>query len=109
MLEDEGKLLTWALPAVPSPGRSMEATLLADHRLAYLAYEGELSGGRGRVTRWDAGDFEWLVRGEDFLCLRLYGGKLSANATLQRRATPAWTFLLEATIQSSSPEAAAGP
>jgi hypothetical protein len=32
-------------------GQSIEAEQLPDHRSAYLEYEGELSGGRGRVTR----------------------------------------------------------
>jgi len=33
---------------------------LADHRLLYLEYEGEIEGGRGRVAIHDRGDFQWV-------------------------------------------------
>lgn len=36
-------------------GERFEGERLADHRRAYLAYEGEISGGRGRVMRVAAG------------------------------------------------------
>ena len=52
MLEAGDVLKTWALPQPPQPGVEMECTALADHRLAYLDYEGPLSGNRGAVTRW---------------------------------------------------------
>ena len=84
MLEDGGKLLTWTLPAPPQAGSTMAATPLPDHRLAYLDYEGPISGGRGRVTRWDAGAFEWLERGDELLRLRLTGSKFSGIATIAR-------------------------
>lgn len=95
MLEDDGKLLTWALPEPPSAGRSLAATLLSDHRLEYLSYEGEIRGGRGSVTRWDAGDFEWLERGDDVIRVRLHGGSSTQTATLTRSAKEDWTFLSE--------------
>jgi hypothetical protein len=60
MLECGGALRTWALAEPPSPGRTIAAEELPDHRLAYLDYEGEVSGGRGSVTRWDAGTYEVL-------------------------------------------------
>lgn len=36
-------------------GARFEGERLADHRREYLEYEGEISGGRGRVTRVAAG------------------------------------------------------
>lgn len=39
-----------------TPGARFEGDRLADHRRAYLEYEGEISGGRGRVTRVAAGE-----------------------------------------------------
>ena len=36
----------------------IEVERLADHRRAYLDYEGPLSGGRGRVTRVEAGVYD---------------------------------------------------
>ena len=47
-------LATWRI----TPGRGdaeTSAEQLDDHRRAYLDYEGEVSGGRGVVTRVDAG------------------------------------------------------
>lgn len=35
--------------------KPFEAELLGDHRRAYLEYEGEISGGRGRVVRVSTG------------------------------------------------------
>ncbi len=36
-------------------GASFEAVRIHDHRLLYLTYEGEISGGRGRVLRMASG------------------------------------------------------
>src|SRR5688572_30170905 len=58
MLEAEGILQTWRLAQPPAPGTSIEATALGDHRIAYLDYEGPVSGNRGNVKRWDGGEFE---------------------------------------------------
>lgn len=58
MLEADGVLQTWRLAQAPEVGRTIEATALGDHRLAYLDYEGPVSGNRGTVRRWDAGDFD---------------------------------------------------
>src|SRR6188768_807681 len=57
MLEQDGKLLTWAIPERPRAGLKMAATRLPDHRLSYLDYEGPISGNRGEVTRVDAGEY----------------------------------------------------
>lgn len=38
-----------------APGARFEGEHLADHRRAYLEYEGQISGGRGRVSRVAAG------------------------------------------------------
>lgn len=68
MLEADGELLTWRLPAWPpelsavQPEVSLSATPLPPHRLAYLEYEGPVSGNRGAVKRVDAGKFEWVAR-----------------------------------------------
>ena len=57
MLEANGKLLTWAIPDVPSAGLRTTATKLPDHRLEYLDYEGPVSSNRGEVRRIGAGDY----------------------------------------------------
>lgn len=65
LLESAGVARTWRW--LESPERLLSETSLsivaepiADHRLMYLDYEGEVSRERGRVTRWDYGTFEWL-------------------------------------------------
>lgn len=65
MFEDDGTLLTWAVPSKPEPGLCDLAWRLPDHRLAYLDYEGEISGGRGCVTQVMAGTFEFQQRSEN--------------------------------------------
>ncbi|MBI3724383.1 hypothetical protein HY251_10585, partial [bacterium] len=54
------KLATWKLEA-PLPGRKDESVSGApsfDHRSIYLGYEGEISGGRGRVPIGARGEAE---------------------------------------------------
>ena len=50
-------LSTWRCPRWPVEAPT-PATRLTDHRRAYLEYEGDLSGRRGRVTRVMAGACE---------------------------------------------------
>jgi len=55
MLAGGEALATWALAERPDAAGPVAARSLADHRVAYLDYEGPISGGRGSVTRWDQG------------------------------------------------------
>ena len=79
MLECDGVLLTWSLPALPaawggeggSAAEQIAATRLADHRIAYLDYEGPISGDRGVVKRVDGGEYEVLAEADGVLRVRL--------------------------------------
>jgi hypothetical protein len=51
-----GPLHTWRCPAWPIE-RATRVERIADHRRAYLDYEGEVGGGRGEVRRVAAGTF----------------------------------------------------
>jgi hypothetical protein len=84
MLEFGGSLRTWALPLPPEAGQTQTADALPDHRLAYLDYEGLISGDRGHVTRWDAGLFDVHAASESELEIVLRGEKLACRATLVR-------------------------
>ena len=84
MLEQGGVLLTWALSEPPQAARNVPAEALSDHRLAYLDYEGPISGGRGSVTRWDQGTYELEHRSDDELAVVLAGRRLAGRATLSR-------------------------
>ena len=86
MIELAGALRTWALSEAPIDGLDIEAEPLADHRLAYLDIEGEISGGRGRVTRCDRGTYRIARQSEAEWLLELFGERLQGEALLTRQA-----------------------
>ena len=93
MLERDGLLRTWALEAEPASGREISAEQLPDHRLAYLDYEGEVSGGRGTVMRLDRGSYSATHEDQRLLRVELHGEKLVGAATLTRLADDQrWSF-----------------
>ena len=95
MLEVHGRLRTWRLRAAPAEGQQTEATPLPDHRLAYLDYEGELSRGRGRVRRWDRGEYGWLRDQQDAVEVTLSGQRLRGRAYLRTEGSGNWSFRFE--------------
>jgi hypothetical protein len=58
LLPGEEKLATWRIVAAPDTWTAQlpSAERIADHRAAYLGYEGTIFGGRGQVRRVAAGD-----------------------------------------------------
>lgn len=107
MLECDGALATWRLDwlpqswvaafgvhdSTPSPlaaGESAHAVQLAPHRLAYLDYEGPLSGDRGSVSRWDDGRYDATHRNDDAWAFTLSGRILRVQVQLKRRAGACW-------------------
>lgn len=86
MLEAGGALRTFALPHWPAAGETVGCEQLADHRLAYLDYEGPISGGRGHVTRHEAGEYEIVKETSEALVLELSSQRLHGTLTLQRLA-----------------------
>src|SRR5438105_2884446 len=73
MLEVAEVLQTWRLSAPPGEG-PVSAERSFDHRLIYLDHEGPISGGRGRVSRWDHGAFRWARQEEGAIVVELEGG-----------------------------------
>src|SRR5262245_61559573 len=74
MLEEGETLATWRLSALPGRERLViPAERIGAHRLAYLDYEGPLSGNRGRVNRWDVGVY--VQEQESPTVYRLKGGR----------------------------------
>lgn len=92
MLEQNGVLQTWALEVEPCAGREIRAEQLPEHRLAYLDYEGPVSGDRGEVRRWDAGTWTPLRESADLWEGVLRGERLRGNLSLSRdpAATHRW-------------------
>ncbi len=112
MLEADGTLETWALGELPHdwPGikgvevaglNSVAAAQLADHRLAYLDYEGPVSGDRGTVRRIDAGTYECRQRAPDRFVVDVVGEVIRGEIELQRTAGDASQWQL--TFRPPSP------
>lgn len=90
MLEAGSVLRTWRLAAPLRPGAAIAAVAAADHRLLYLDYEGPISGGRGRVVRWEHGAFTGQVQGEPPFVVQLQGERLCGVLSLEHVAGDAW-------------------
>jgi hypothetical protein len=98
MLEAGPSLATWAIAEPPDAEGPVAARWLADHRLDYLDYEGPISRGRGKVTRWDHGEYEEQSRSDEQRVVSLSGERLRGTATLtQSLEDPkGWLFLFVA-------------
>jgi hypothetical protein len=95
MLEAAGALWTWALPDAPVRGVPQNCERLPDHRLAYLDFQGEISGDRGTVTRWDRGEYECLSSADALLEIRLAGDRLQTVARLTRLGAKSQRWVLD--------------
>ncbi len=84
LLETGDVLRSWALPQAPEPGVETACQSLPDHRLAYLDYQGPVSGERGTVTRWDRGTYTIERQTDSELVVELRGARLTGRATLER-------------------------
>lgn len=84
MLEGDGALATWAIDSPIRPGVDLLARRLADHRPAYLDYEGEISGGRGRVSRIDQGEYDVAVWSDRCVRVELRGARFRGRSELRR-------------------------
>lgn len=100
MFECDGVLATWRSPCPLSEigAKPVRLTRIGDHRLAYLEYEGPLSGNRGHVERVERGRFagqsqlagrDWRidVRGE-LTCGAFRIGRDAGASWLITTATP---------------------
>src|SRR5207249_1544178 len=105
MLETATVLQTWKLADAPKPGVAIPAQISFDHRLLYLDYEGLVSGGRGSVTRWDAGRFFLVAEQENRLVMRLEGGQLQGTVELTNHLKEGWTWRLDVEPASSKTNA----
>ena len=87
MFEQEGVLRTWACEQLPTANNeSVAAEQLEDHRLAYLDYEGPVSGNRGNVMRIDAGEYEVLSVSLEEFRVRIAGRHFYGIVTISRES-----------------------
>ena len=80
--DDESPLTTFAVYGEPAIGGRLTAEKLAPHRREYLSYEGQVSGGRGTVSRLHVGEVEIVSRDEQCVELRLASPMFSCCATI---------------------------
>lgn len=69
---------------------------LADHRAAYLTYEGLISGGRGRVQRMAEGSCSWVALDDDRCELDLAWPGVAGRVKGSRIEADHWRFGLRA-------------
>jgi hypothetical protein len=95
MLEDGDHLVTWRLPHVPESGIAVSADQSFNHRLAYLDYEGPISGDRGHVVRRDRGTFKVLEWQPQSVRVEVHGSLLRGElrVTADESSTEAWQLL----------------
>jgi hypothetical protein len=83
-------LATWQLtqpPTMLAAGKDIPAKQLADHRIDYLDYEGDIGEDRGRVQRVEEGVFELLDQTDERWTIRLAGNTLQGEFLLCRTHT----------------------
>jgi hypothetical protein len=91
LLEEVTVLHAWRLLEEPREGASIPAESIPDHRPFYLDYEGPVSGGRGTVRQWDAG--EYALQPGNNLCVTLSGRRGLSQARLTGGPDAlTWTF-----------------
>lgn len=84
MLEASGVLRTWRLNSIPHGDQTVQAEPISDHRVAYLEYEGPVSGDRGVVRREDTGTFELQAESADAVVVLIDGQKLNGRLEILR-------------------------
>jgi len=94
MFAVDGVLLTWAseqwLAATVAAG--VAALQLPPHRLAYLDYEGEVSGDRGTVQRVEAGTHRLLQAAADRYEFAVQGGRTGVMMLYRTASSDSWTI-----------------
>jgi hypothetical protein len=97
LVEDGPSLRSWAIDSPIVEGVDLPARSLPTHRAIYLEYEGEVSGGRGTVRRWDWGTCEVVEWSEERVKLTVRGGQLVGSVEVWRveeEGRPCWRFRL---------------
>ena len=94
MFESNGALRTWAteLADLFAAPIELQATRLADHRLHYLEFEGELTNQRGIVDRIVSGHFQTVASAHDRFVANLewidsHGRQWSGDVNIYRNLT----------------------
>src|SRR5262245_52879118 len=93
MLEAGSVLNTWRLAVAPEPNLVIDALALGDHRLAYLEYEGPVSGNRVLVKCWYSGELSEMPDSTPgTLLLLLHGARVDGFIDLTMMENERWQF-----------------
>ncbi len=92
MFERGLSLCTWAIDCTIASDETIGAKQLPDHRLAYLDYEGPISGDRGAVRRVASGTYRPIEWTDDRIVLDLDGDQLRGELMLFRTGLGAWSL-----------------
>jgi len=95
MFEDGIVLRTFACANEPLMGLTFQVDSIEDHRLAYLEYEGTVSGGRGDVQRWDCGDFTVKTESPGEWLLHVSGQRWQGNVRFAAGPDQRWTVTFD--------------
>lgn len=97
MLEQGGVLTTFRLEEEPAQAllHEVRAVKIFDHPLRFLAYEGPVQKGTGKVRIVDSGVYECRDRNDAFLTLELNGTVLKGDFALEQIEGDAWRFVLK--------------
>lgn len=90
MFSNGTSLLTWSSYELVEYGQTVSATRLADHRLAYLEYEGPVSGNRGYVRRIEQGTYRRLLAEANQYRFELQGERFRGVLSFTLRQAPNW-------------------
>ncbi len=92
LLETDETLLTWQLGDSPASAKPWprDATRIADHRKAYLDYEGPVSGNRGSVKTFDRGKLTMISQDEGYLKITITGEVFSGDFVLTQVDESLW-------------------
>lgn len=100
LLFEVGEVLwAWRLDRLPEVGEAVAATRNFDHRHLYLEYEGPISGGRGRVSRVDRGEYRWIEQSEARLEAEVRGERMRGRMVLTHTSGECWTLTYHAAGQ----------
>lgn len=95
MIQHGDALATWKCAAPPEQGGPLACERIGDHRLAYLTYEGPISGDRGSVTRHDAGTCDVIAWEAARVEVVFRGTRLVGTVVFTRRAAGDQSWTLE--------------
>lgn len=112
MFQEGEVLVTWAAEIWPQAAEPVAALHLPDHRLAYLDYEGPVSGNRGHVVRVDRGQYWIAQRKTDQMPLTLIvrSERLSGTLSLTpANSDPLWRMVYEPDGSAAGVPSGLGP